>query len=465
MPTNVIMPQMGESIFEGTVTKWLKKPGDQVQRDEPLFEISTDKVDAEIPSPAAGKLTNVLVTEGQTVQINTVVAVLDGDGSVPAAAAPAVPATAPAAPAAPAAKETPKAAPAAAEPEPQPEAVAEGDGELRSSPLVRKMAKEKNIDLALVPGTGAGGRISKQDLLDFIASGGKGAKPARAAAPAAPAPPAPKPVPAEPTFAAPPAATAPAAKPASASAPSPAPAAPPMVFSGATRVEPMTGMRATISKRMVESKHTSAHVTTVFQVDMTRVARLREKQKDEFQRQYGLKLTYTPFLVRAAVEALRAYPVINASIDGTNVVYKRDLNIGIAVSLDWGLIVPVVMHCEEKNFLGLVRSITDLAERARNKKLSPDELQNGTFTVTNPGNIGGLFATPIINQPQVAIMGVGKIHKAPLVVSQDGADAIAIRTIVYLTLIFDHRLIDGAVADEFMAFVKNRLENWEEPLG
>jgi 2-oxoglutarate dehydrogenase E2 component (dihydrolipoamide succinyltransferase) len=448
MPTNVIMPQMGESIFEGTVTKWLKKPGDTVLRDEPLFEISTDKVDAEIPSPSAGVLTSVLVKEGETVQINTIVAVLDGDGAGTPAAAPAT--------AAPTAVATPELAPAKAAPSASPAAAptAESDADVRSSPLVRKMAKEYNVDLTQVVGTGSGGRISKQDLLDYVAKGGKSVTTA--------APVAAKPVPAEPKFAAPAPAPVPAAPKFAQPAPAPAPA---VVFSGATRVEPMSGMRSTIAKRMVESKHTSAHVTTVFLVDVTRIAKLREKAKEEFQRQRGLKLTYTPFLVRAAAEALRAFPVVNASVDGSNIVYKRDINVGIAVALDWGLIVPVVIHCEEKSFLGVARSIADLAERARTKKLSPDELQNGTFTVTNPGSIGGLFATPIINQPQVAIMGVGQIHKAPVVVNDGEADAIAIRTVVYLTLSFDHRIIDGAVADQFMAYVKNKLETWDESLG
>lgn len=238
-----------------------------------------------------------------------------------------------------------------------------------------------------------------------------------------------------------------------------------MTFAGETRVEAMSNMRATIAQRMVDSKRISPHVATVFQVDMSKIAKLRDASKDEFARQHGLKLTYTPFLVRAAAEALRKFPVVNSSVDGNNIVYKRDINIGIAVALDWGLIVPVVMHCEEKSFLGVARSIADLAERARTKKLSPGELQNGTFTVTNPGNYGALFATPIINQPQVAIMGVGNIHKAPVVVDNDGADALAIRTIVHLTLSFDHRIVDGAVADQFMAHVKTKLENWNEALG
>lgn len=457
MPTNVIMPQMGESIFEGTVTKWLKKLGDTVVRDEPLFEISTDKVDAEIPSPSAGVLTSLLVKEGETVQINTVVAVLDGEMGAAAApaAAPAAEAPAPAAPA------------LSAEPEPASEEAATSgdnigdniDDHIRSSPLVRKLAKEHNVDLSQVTGSGAGGRISKQDILDFVAGGGKSAKaakPAVAAKPAAPAPAAPKPASA--IFTAPPAAPA-ASKPAV-----PAASTPPLAFTGPTRVEPMTAMRAKIAQRMVESKHTAPHVATVFQVDMTHVAKVRNHAKNEFQSQYGLKLTYTPFLVRAAAEALAAYPIVNSSVDGNNIVYKRDINIGIAVALDWGLIVPVVMHCEEKSFLGVARAITDLAERARNKKLLPDELANGTFTVTNPGNYGAMFATPIINLPQVAIMGVGNIHKAPVVVSDEHGDSLAIRTIAHLTLSFDHRVVDGAVADQFMAHVKKTLENWTEPL-
>ncbi len=473
MPTNVIMPQMGESIFEGTVTKWLKKLGDTVVRDEPLFEISTDKVDAEIPSPSAGVLTSMLVKEGETVQINTIVAVLDGDpGAAPVASGPAATAAAPAAPAlAPAASPAVEAAPASA-------AGSEGEDDgVRSSPLVRKLAKEHNVDLSLVTGTGSGGRISKQDILDFVAKGGNAAASKKAVAappaappklaPVAPAPTAPKPAPS--VFTAPPAPSAKPSAPAAIASPGAAapakPATPPTPFTGPTRVEAMTSMRARIAERMVESKRISPHVATVFQVDMTAVDKLRHRSKEQFQSQFGVKLTFTPFLVRAAAAALQAYPIVNSSVEGTNIVYKRDINIGIAVALDWGLIVPVVMHCEEKNFLGVARSIADLAERARNKKLLPDELQNGTFTGTKPGNYGALFATPIINQPQVAIMGVGNIHKAPVVVSDGESDSLAIRTIVRLVLSFDHRVIDGAVADQFMAHVKNTLENWTEALG
>jgi 2-oxoglutarate dehydrogenase E2 component (dihydrolipoamide succinyltransferase) len=411
MPTNVIMPQMGESIFEGTVTKWLKKVGDRVQRDEPLFEISTDKVDAEIPSPSEGVLTSVLVKEGQTVQINTVVAVLDGESGgapAPAAAAPeaAKPATAPAAAAAPA-----------------PPSV-EGE-KVRSSPLVRKLAEEHQVDLRLVTGTGSGGRVSKDDILAYIAQRDK------APAVAAPAAPAPTPV--------------------------PTPSAP-VVWTGRVRVEPMSTMRAKIAERMILSRRTSAHVHTVYEVDMTNVVKTRERFRAQFQERYGIKLTYTPFFARAAVQALQSLPIANASVDGTNIVYHQDVNLGMAVALDWGLIVPVVHNAEEKNFLGLARAITDLAERARSKKLKPEEVQNSTFTITNPGVFGAKFGTPIINQPNVAIMGIGNIYKAPVVIN----DAIAIRTICHLTLGYDHRIIDGAVADEFLSHVKKTLEGWEE---
>jgi 2-oxoglutarate dehydrogenase E2 component (dihydrolipoamide succinyltransferase) len=426
MPTNVIMPQMGESIFEGTVTRWLKKVGDRVERDEPLFEISTDKVDAEIPSPAAGVLSQVLVKEGQTVQINTVVAVLDGEGGAaappaPAAAAAAVPAVS---------VETVKPAAQAA--------AGEDDERIRSSPLVRKLAQEYNVDLRQVTGTGAGGRISKQDILDYIAK--RGEAPATAPPPAAPAP------------------SAPAGRPAAPAAPSPVIG--PGIYTGRYEIQPMSPMRAKIAERMALSKHTSAHVHTVYRVDMTHIARLREKFKEQFLAREGLKLTFTPFVLRAAVVALKQMPIINCSVDGHNIVYKKDINLGMAVALDWGLIVPVIRNAEEKNFLGLTRAAIDLAERARAKKLKPEEVQEGTFTVTNPGVFGALFGTPIINQPQVAILGMGNIHKTPLVID----DAIAIRTVMHLTLGYDHRVIDGAVADEYLSKVKDALEKWEEPV-
>ncbi len=424
--TDVVMPQMGESIVEGTLTKWLKKPGEHVERDEPLFEISTDKVDTEIPSPAAGTLREVLVEEGKTVGINTVVArIEDGAGngaSAPAKqvanAAPAKPAAAPVVQA-----PAPKAEPmAAAEPE-----HAEPSGPL--SPLVRKMARENNIDLARVRGTGAGGRITKQDVEAFLAAG---------QAPAAPAPARPAPVQA---------AAAPAGY---------VPPAPPS--QAKVRVEPMSTMRQKIAEHMVMSKRTSAHVTTIHRVDMTKVAKMRDRQKSDFQARYGMSLTYLPFVVRASVEALRTYPIVNASIEGTNILYHNEINIGIAVALENGLIVPVIRNADEKNVLGLQRAIVDLASRARSRQLKPDEVQGGTFSITNFGSFGSIVATPVINQPQVAIMGVGAVTKEPVVID----DAIAIRSICYLSLTFDHRLIDGALADQFTGKAKSVLENWSE---
>ena len=445
MPTNVIMPQMGESIFEGTLTKWLKKAGDRVQRDEALFEISTDKVDAEIPSPAAGVLSRVLVPEGETVQINTVVAEIEEEGAVAAQPAEAEAAEPPAKTAPPPPPPPPlPAAPAAAPPAPaerepvvemprRPQPSAEA-GAVRSSPLVRRMAAEHGVDLSQVPGTGLGGRISKTDILAHLEAGKGGVVPAH------PAPP-------------PPAATPAAVPPA-------VPTAPGARVPGAlVEAVPMSTMRQKIAAHMVESKRTSPHVHTVFAVDMTRVARVREKTKGAFEQRNGVKLTYLPFIARAAVTALKAFPHVNSSLEGTSIILKREINLGIAVVLEWGLIVPVIKNAEEKNFLGLTKAIRDLADRARAKKLTPDEVQNGTFTITNPGQ-GGLFGTPIINQPQVAILGVGHIHKAPVVID----DAIAIRSIVYLSLGYDHRVVDGVLADQFMAHVKKTLENWEEPV-
>jgi len=437
MPTNVIMPQMGESIFEGTLTKWLKKPGDGVERDEPLFEISTDKVDAEIPSPAAGILSKVLVQQGQTVQINTVVAEIEGAGAQAAAqdgavaqpveqagkapvAAPAPAARQPAPAAAP-----PPAAPAACEPVVEFPGRAEGD--VRSSPLVRKLAAEHGIDIAKVRGTGLGGRVTKSDILNSIET--------QKAAP----------------------------KKAVVGAPPPAPAVQeraPAPSSGPIQVVPMSVMRQKIAERMVQSRRTSAHVQNVFRVDMTSIVRLREQWKEEFERRNGVKLTYMPFICRAAISALKAFPTVNASLEGTNLLIKKDVNLGIAVALDWGLIVPVIKNAEEKNFLGLARAMRDLADRARAKKLSPDEVQGGTFTITNPGQFGAMFGLPIILQPQLAILGVGAIHKEPVIID----DAIAIRSVVHLALSYDHRVIDGAVADQFMAHIKRALESWEEPV-
>lgn len=428
--TDVVMPQMGESIVEGTLTKWLKKPGERVERDEPLFEISTDKVDTEIPSPAAGTLAEVLVEEGKTVGINTVVARIDETGAGLTAPAPAEPAAASA--------ETPDAPPPAAEP-PAPPAVPEPEpvqvqGPL--SPLVRRMAREHNIDLTKVKGTGAGGRITKQDIEAYLEQ--RTAAPPPAAPAPVPRPPAPPPI-------------APAAQ-------APPPQLPPVAGAPKTRIEPMTPMRAKIAEHMVLSQRTSAHVTTVHKADMTRVVKMRERQKAEFQARYGFSLTYLPFVARAICEALRAFPLLNASIDGNNIIYHNEINIGIAVALENGLIVPVIRNADEKTVVGLQRSIVDLAARARSRQLKPDEVQGGTFSITNFGGYGSVFATPVINQPQVAIMGVGAIEKTPVVID----DAIAIRSICYLSLTFDHRLIDGALADQFTARVKAVLENWQE---
>ena len=416
--TEVLMPQMGESITEGTITKWLKKVGDSVQRDEPIFEISTDKVDAEIPSPAAGTLSEIKVPEGSTVTINTVVAVIGG-GAGKAAAAPAKAAPAAAAP-------TPAAAPSA------PAASASAGERGRSSPLVRKIAQENNVDLSQVSGSGSAGRITKEDILGHLEGGAKPAAPAAAAAPAA-------------------------SKPAA-----PAAALPPMPG----EVVPMTKMRSIIAQRMVESKRTSPHVHTVFKVDMTRIVRLREKEKSKYEQRNGVKLTYMPFITRAAVYALRKHPIVNGAVDGDAIRYNKNINIGIAVALDWGLIVPVIKQSEEKNFLGIARSIVDVAERARGKKLSPDEISGGTFTLTNSGIFGEQFGTPIINQPQAAILGIGGLNKeAEVLTDKDGNDSIAIRSIQRFTLGFDHRIVDGADAGKFMSDFKSYLENWNEDIG
>ena len=469
MATDVVMPQMGESIFEGTITKWLKKPGDKVERDEPLFEISTDKVDAEIPSPSAGVLKEIKVNEGQTVPIQTVVAVIDGAGS--AAAAPA-PAPAPAKAAAPQASAAPAAPPAARPAAPSPTAASpapapptqttpqaapppQRSGErIHSSPLVRRMAAEHGIDLASVPGTGAGGRISKQDIEAVIAAGGV---PAAAPPPGAPAAASARPTPPPPA------------------APSTAPPAVSggqihvafesavpreKIYFGNYQVEPMSNMRVRIAEHMVASKRVSPHVYSVDEVDMTKVAALRAKSKEEFEQRYETKLTFMPFFVKAAVAGLRAFPTMNASLDGTNVVLHKEINIGIAVALDWGLIVPVVKGADEKNVLGIQRTLNDLAERARSKKLKPEEVQEGTFSITNPGVFGGLFGLPVISQPNVGILGLGAIEKRPVVIN----DSIAIRSMCYVTLSYDHRVVDGAVAHQFLHKVKETLENWSEPV-
>jgi pyruvate dehydrogenase E2 component (dihydrolipoamide acetyltransferase) len=445
MPTDVVMPQMGESIFEGTITKWLKKPGDKVQRDEPLFEISTDKVDAEIPAPTSGVLQEIKVTEGNTVQVNTVVGSISADGEAaaasskpaPAKSAEPAPGSAKSAPAKTAESAPPTRAPEAAVPAREPmeaahDEEAEGNGDrTRSSPLVRRLARDNNVDLGRVHGTGLGGRITKQDIMAFIEGQGTAApapSPAAAAGAPAPARPAPAPIPGE--------------------------------------VVPMTQMRKIISQRMIESRRTSAHVHNLFEVDMTRIVNLRGKLKNGFEQRYGVRLTFMPFFVRAAIIGLQQFPIINASVENDSIHYHSHINMGIAVALDWGLIVPVLKNSEEKNFLGLQRGITDLGERARTKKLTPDEVQGSTFTITNPGTFGAVFGLPIINQPNVAIMGVGGIAKAPVVITDSqGNDSIAIRSLVHLTLGYDHRVIDGAIADQFMGLVKKTLENWTEDVG
>lgn len=448
MPTNVIMPQMGESIAEGTLTKWLKKTGEFVKRDEPLFEISTDKVDAEIPAPASGVLLEVLVEEGKTVPINTVVAVLGESTEAAGAAAPSAP--------------PPTALPASAPP--QPGETAEELLRRRSSPVVRSIAEKHGLDISGIPGTGISGRVTKADILEVVAKGTP-----QPAPPAPPAPPIPAAVPAPP----PPAAAAPPPPPAGLAvsgpapvAPVPAPAAPIVTFTGsAVVVEPMSAMRRKIAERMVASKQTSAHVTSVFEIDLTNVARLRDRVKDRFAAQYGTKLTYMPFVFRAAITALKARPLLNASISGDEIVYHREINLGMAVALDWGLIVPVIRRADDLSLVGLARAANDLADRARTKKLSPDEVAGGTFTITNHGGFGSLFATPVINQPQVGILGVGAIEKRPKVVTMsDGSDTIAVRTMAYMGVTFDHRLVDGAEGDTFMSIVKNTLENerWTE---
>ena len=449
---DVVMPQMGESIVEGTLTKWLKKPGETVGRDEPLFEISTDKVDTEIPSPAAGTLAEVLIEEGKTVGINTVVARINDGASAPAAEpkqaeAPAPPAQTQApAPPAPVAE-------ADGSPEPVATVVEETAGPL--SPLVRKMARENNIDLSQVKGTGAGNRITKQDLETYLASKSAPAPQQRQAEPPVLQAPAPAPVQAAPP---PPPPQAVATIPQTVDVPVTSP--PRVGEAPGTRVEPMSMMRQSIAKHMVFSKQTSAHVTTVHKVDFTKVAKARDKAKGNVQAQYGFSLTFLPFVLKATNVALRQFPILNASIDGTNIIYHRDINLGIAVALENGLIVPVIRNADEKSVIGLQRSVADLAARARSRHLRPEEVQGGTFSITNFGSFGSVFATPVINQPQVAILGVGTVEKTPVVID----DAIAIRSIAYLALTFDHRLIDGALADQFTAKVKSVLEGWAEEI-
>lgn len=456
MPVNVVMPQMGESIAEGTIVKWFKNEGEPVKKDEPLLEISTDKVDAEVPSPATGVLAKIHYGPGATVPVETVIAEIAGEGeSLAAAPRPSAPVEAPAA-----APPSPKPEVAAPPTPPLPEEpfTSEGgpsapvpEGEVfapaqpvtagpaeeeaallrrRSSPLVRRIAAEHGIDLAQVPGTGLSGRVTKEDILRYIEKQ-KATPPAPPAAAAAVTPPPP-------------------------TAPRPAPTAPAApAFTGDEYREPMSIMRQRIAEHMVASRRTSAHVQTVFEVDVSHIVRLRDKYKDEWERQYGVKLTYTPFFLEAVIDALKAFPIVNASIDGNDIVYHRHINLGVAVALPHGLIVPVIKHAEELSLLGLQRAVTDLATRARNKQLKPEEVQGSTFSVTNPGPYGNLFGLPIINQPNVAIMSIGNIQRRPVVIRDTlGREGIGISDVVYLALSFDHRLIDGAVADQFMAHVK-----------
>jgi len=520
MAVDIVMPQMGESIFEGTITKWLKKPGDKVERDEPLFEISTDKVDAEIPSPSAGVLKEIKVAEGKTVPIQTVVGVIDaaGDGSATAVAKPQQPAASSksdaqpskAAQAPPPRASAPQAAPAngraASPPQPQaqtrpqasttsasavgPGAPATGGapttgnregGRIHSSPLVRRMAKEHGIDLSGVTGTGAGGRISKQDIEALISGGGQqsgvtedqtdqsgeveeeleeafNAPTPALTRQALPMPPPPRQAPAQASSQGGAQAAGQHGGQVHAAFESAVPRE--KIYFGDYEVQPMSVMRQRIGEHMVASKRVSAHVYSVDEIDMTKVATLRAKSKDEFEKRNGTKLTFMPFFVKAAVAGLRAYPTLNSSLDGTNIVMHKEINIGIAVALDWGLLVPVVKHADEKNILGIQRTMNDLAERARSKKLKPEEVQESTFSITNPGVFGGLFGLPVISQPNVGILGLGAIEKRPVVIN----DSIAIRSMCYVTLSYDHRVVDGAIAHQFLHKVKESLENWSEPL-
>jgi 2-oxoglutarate dehydrogenase E2 component (dihydrolipoamide succinyltransferase) len=466
---DVIMPQMGESIAEGTLSRWIKKAGETVQRDEPIFEISTDKVDAEIPSPTAGVLAEILVNEGETVAVQTVVARIETDASAAASApAPAAPAPAPAPAPKPAAPPPPQAAaprpapppaapsparspePAARAPEPSPApAAADATGDngsesledrlrRRSTPLVRKMAAEHNLDLSAIPGSGLAGRVTKNDILSYLETG-----PAATPAPAAP----PQARPAAPLA---PAASAP---------PSHAPAG--VEPWAGDRVEPWSRIRKLTAEHMVMSRRVSPHVNTIFEIDYTRITQLRAAAKRDYAAR-GVNLTFLAFIAKAVADGLRKHPVVNSAVNGESTIYRRDINLGIAVALDWGLIVPVIKRADELSLLGLARAINDLGERARTKKLSPDEVQKGTFTITNPGVFGSVIGTPIINQPQAAILCVGAIEKQPAVITVDGTDTLAIRTRGMLSLAFDHRIVDGADADRFMAEVKKQLQEFPE---
>ncbi len=455
--TNVVMPQMGESIAEGTIVRWIKKVGDAIDRDEPLFEISTDKVDAEIPSPAAGILTEIKVKEGETVAVNSVVATIGTANEVKSAAS-ELPEAAAGQPETPSSKIDSGQAEAVPAPSAAPEAEELSREDLRrqkSSPLVRKIAAEHNVDISQIQGTGLSGRVTKEDILNHIQSGKPTVTPSAAAAPSAPSAPSASSAPSAPS-----ASSAPSA-PLAPSAPSAplAPSAGAPVFKPGERVQivPMSVMRKKIAEHMVLSARTSPHVYSVYEVNFGRVSALREKKKAAYEAA-GAKLTFTAFIAKAAIDALRQFPIVNASIDGDNIVYKKDINLGIAVALDNGLIVPVIRDADEKNLLGLSRAINDVGNRARSKKLNPDEVQGGTFTITNPGIFGALYGLPLINQPQVAILGVGGIEKRAVVID----DAIAIRPVCHITLGYDHRLVDGADGGRFLSFLKERLENFDE---
>jgi 2-oxoglutarate dehydrogenase E2 component (dihydrolipoamide succinyltransferase) len=439
------MPQMGESIAEGTLSKWLKKVGDEVKRDEPIFEISTDKVDAEIPAAAAGVLAEILVKEGETVAVQTVVARLEtekgaaiGKSEPPAASGVGASSEPKPATSSPQREGTPAPAqPRHPSPAPAIAASHTGNGNsfedrvrTKSSPLVRKIAAEHGVNISSLQGSGIAGRVTKRDILGFIESGA----PSPAAAPGI-----------------------------RSGIPSGGHALPlPQAWPGDV-VEPMSKMRALISDHMVASRHTSAHVTSFIEIDFTRVARIRAKKRAEFEAATGQKLTYMPFIIKAVTQGIQAFPIMNSSVAGTNVIYRKQINIGIAVALEWGLIVPVIKRADDLSLSGITRALNDLAARARAKKLSPEEVQEGTFTITNPGVFGSLMGTPIINQPQVAILGVGAIEKRPKVLpGADGEDTIAIRTCAYFSISFDHRVIDGAVADQFLAFVKKTIESFPE---
>jgi len=466
---DVIMPQMGESIAEGTLSRWIKKVGDPVKRDEPIFEISTDKVDAEIPAPNAGVLAEILVQEGQTVAVQTVVARIETDASAPAPSKPATPTGVPPAPLAPAPSVPPKgksgpSQPAAPPQKPVPAAASAasstetravsdatgGNGasesveerlRRKSTPLVRKMAAEHQVDISAVPGTGLAGRVTKNDILSYIESGAGGQRGGGAAVPTGPV-------------------GAPREQPSTAPPPR-GPAALLVDPWPGDRVEPWSRIRKLTADHMVMSRRVSPHVNTVFEIDYTRVAQIRSRNKQDYAER-GVNLTYLAFITKVVADSLRKHPALNAAVSGESTILRRDINIGIAVALEWGLIVPVIKHADELSLLGVARAINDLGERARTKKLSPDEVQKGTFTITNPGVFGSVIGTPIINQPQAAILCVGTIEKQPVVISIDGTDMIAVRTRGMLSLAFDHRIVDGADADRFMAEVKAGLQDFPE---